>query len=212
MVTGFGPSLAWASLCAPGPFPTVYVKLLDPKEHISSSKSLKQINSSAKGHGLVGKGEVALGTTESRVSTDMSIQFTWSQRRPGTGSRVCVRIKSVDLTFGHSKLLVNLPREYKRGSCEYKVVLRHEMAHVQVNRTGVRKYARVLKSAISQELQRSRTIEASSMSRGTKTFQNRLKAVIAKTTKRFNKDIKVLHGKIDGPGSPYGAKGMCRSW
>ncbi|MBL4692455.1 MAG: hypothetical protein JKY92_03905 [Magnetovibrio sp.] len=212
VMVGMAPLSAWAASCALDPFPKVQVKVLDPKERLSTSRSLKQINSSAQGHGAVGKGKVALGTTESRVSTDMRIQFQWRKKYVGSGSPVCVQVKSITANFGHSKLVVNLPREYKRGSCQYKVVYRHEMAHVQVNRNGVRKYGALLRFEIIQELQRSLIVEATTMSRGTQIFQKRLKSVMEKITKRFNQEIKMLHGKIDAPNSPYAAKGTCRSW
>jgi len=212
VLVGSVPLSAWASNCPTAPIPSVRVQLLDPQAKISTSKSLKQINSLAKGHGLVRRGKVVLGTTESRVTTELSIQFIWTKRRGTQRPLVCVHVKSLKVRFGNRKLLVSLPREYAPQSCQYKVVYRHEMAHVAVNRQAARKYAVILQSELSKELRRSNTIETTTMSRGTSAFQKRLKRTINAVTRRYNKEIKGLHGKIDAAGSPYSADGTCRSW
>jgi len=211
-IVGLSPFSAWASVCqAPSP-PRVQVLVLDPQPVISTSKSLKQINASAIGHGLVQKGKMAMGTTESETQSDMNIQFAWQERRAGSKVVTCVSVQSMKVRFGHSKLLVSLPREYGRGTCQYKVVHRHEMAHVEVNRGAVRKYAAILRSEIIQDLQRAGIQQTSTMSRGTKFFEKRLRAVMNDVTGRFNQEIKVLHGRIDAPNSAYAAQGACRSW
>jgi hypothetical protein len=206
------PFSAWAVACPVAPRPNVSVQVIDPPPTITTDKSLKMINASATGQGLVHKGSRALGTTQSEVEASMNMNFVAQKQRRGQGYIFCMNTKLVTARFGHNKLIVNLPREYRRGSCQYNVVHRHEMAHVDVNRQGVRKYAVILKSELERELQRIGTLDVNTMGRGTQIFEKRLKAVVEAVTARFNAEIKGFHGRIDSLGSPYAADGACRSW
>jgi len=206
------PFSVWAMACPVTPKPNVSIQVLDPAASITTHKSLRQINASATGQGLVHKGSRALGTTQSEVEASMNMNFVGQKQIRGQQHIFCLNTKFVKARFGHRKLIVNLPREYRRGSCQYNVVHRHEMAHVDVNRQGVRKYAAILKSELERELRRIGTLQVKTMGRGTQIFEKRLKAVVEAVTKRFNSEIKVLHGKIDAPGSPYAADGACKSW
>jgi len=206
------PFSVWAMACPVAPRPNVSIQVLDPAASIKTHKSLKQINASATGQGLVHKGSRALGTTQSEVEASMNMNFVGQKQIRGQQHIFCLNTKFVKARFGHSKLIVNLPREYRRGSCQYNVVHRHEMAHVDVNRQGVRKYAAILKSELERELQRIGTLQVKTMGRGTQVFEKRLKAVVVAVTNRFNSEVKRFHGKIDAPGSSYAADGACKSW
>ena len=198
-----------ATACPTAPFPNIQVHVLDPQHNLSTSKSLRQINSMANRKGLHQKGKTTHGMTQSLVEASMSAKFTGLKEPNGP---VCISLSDLQVRFGHRKLLVHLPREYGRGSCQYNVVLRHEMAHVNVNRGAVRKYAAILNSELRQDIQRSRTLKTTTMTRGKQVFQKRLRAIIGRVMDRHTKEINTLHAKIDAPDSPYLADGKCASW
>lgn len=206
------PFTAFALTC-PAPQPGfVRVKLIDPAPQVTTGKSLKQINASAAGHGLVGKGKRALGITESKLEASINVNFAGQNLQRAQTKTTCVSVTRVNARFGHKELVVSLPREYYQGTCKFNVVYRHEMAHVDVARRTVRKYASVLRRELEHEVQKNNPMNARTMKVGTAAYQKRLQAVVSSVGKRFEAEANALHAKIDAPGSAYAANGACQGW
>jgi hypothetical protein len=186
----------------------VNVRLLDPSPNVVVSSNLKQINSRAQAHGLLKRGSMVLGLTQSEVGTSMNMRF----RGQGIGAITCISVDRIDASFGHSKLEVQLPKEYARGSCQYKTVLRHEMEHVRVNREGVRKYAQILKRALEKAVNHFNPRQTASMDSGQDAAKRILQKTVQGVVAAFNKDVNAQHALIDQPGGPYDANGACREW
>lgn len=206
------PLNAAALTCPASPPGLVRVKLVDPAATITTRKSLKQINASATGHGLVGTGKRALGITESALEASINISFVGQNLRRAKTQTTCLSVKRIDARFGHSKLVVSLPREYRQGTCKFNVVHRHEMAHVNVARRTVRKYATLLRRELEREVQKNNPMNARNMKVGSAAYQKRLQAVVSSVGKRFEAEANALHAKIDAPGSAYTAEGACKGW
>lgn len=203
-----GASTAWAAVCAAPEIARVDLRLIDPAPKVVRSSSLHQINSKAKAHGLLKRGNLVLGLTQSEVETSMNIQFRGFKQ----DGRICLTVRQVDARFGHRVLAVQVPREYALGSCQYTTVLKHEMEHVRVNREGVRKYAKLLKRELERALIRFNPRQVNSMKRGQAEAQRVLQNVVTQVTKQFHKEINTQHASIDKPGGPYDASGACRNW
>jgi len=186
----------------------VTVRLFDPQPRLVTTKSLKQINSKAKAHGLLKRGGLVLGFTQSKVEASMDMQF----RGFDGGNVFCVNVTRIDATFGIRLHNIEMPREYARGSCQYKTVLKHEKEHVRVNRQGVRKYASVFKRELERVQKKINPLRVRNMKQGQVETKRILQKVLKSVTKRFNKEIKAQHAKIDQPGGPYDASGACRNW
>lgn len=199
---------AYAEVCSVPNGVSVVVRLLDPKPNVMASSNLKQINSKAKAHGLSKQGSLVLGLTQSEVATSMNMRF----RGQRIGLITCLNVDRIDASFGHSKLDVQLPKEYARGSCQYKTVLRHEMAHVRVNREGVRKYAQILKRALEKALSQFNPRQTANMQDEQEVAKATLQKTVEGVVAAFNKDINAQHAIIDQPGGPYDATGACRNW
>ena len=188
--------------------PFVSVQVVDPGPRISSTKSLRQINAMAGSHGLKREGFRVLGMTEIDVQSGMRLEF---KGQPTQGV-LCVQVTKVTASFGLQRHYVHVPREYPRGSCQYKVVMRHEMAHVDVNRRTVRKYAEILKNELRSTLRQAGAVAVRTMADGQKIQGDRVRAVTDKIAKDFNDELDRLHGHIDDPNSQYAARDQCRSW
>lgn len=188
--------------------PAVSVQVVDPGPRVVTTKSIKQINTMAGSHGLSRPGFKVLGITEIAIDSGVQVKY---QGIP-VGSSVCVNVVNVDAHFGLKKHFVNVPREYAQGSCEYNVVLRHEMAHVDVNRRTVRKYAEVLKAEVRRELRNTGSMLAGSMAQGQQAQTAVIQKIVDAVGARFSAELNQLHAAIDQPGSPYAAEGQCRGW
>lgn len=206
------PRSALALTCPASTPAQVRVKLIDPAPRVTSGKSLKQINASATGHGLVGKGKRALGITESNLEASLNMNFVGEVLQRGQTKTTCLNVSRIDARFGHKKLVVSLPREYHQGTCKFNVVYRHEMAHVDVARRSIRKYAIVLRTELQRAVQKNNPLNVRNMKVGSAAYQKRLHAVMSSVGKRFEAETKALHAKIDAPGSAYAADGACRGW
>lgn len=186
----------------------ISVQTLDPAPKLNTRQNLKQINSKAKSHGLLKRGNMVLGLTQSEVSAAMRFYVSG----PQGGGRACVNVDRVNATFGHKKLTILVPREYRRGSCQFKVVLQHENEHVRINREGVRKYAKILKRELVKVVRRLNPQHVSSLKQGQKQAERALQKVMKSVSARFNKEVRKQHARIDKPGGPYDASGACRKW
>lgn len=188
--------------------PQISVRIDDPGARVTSTKSLRQINALAGSHGLARKGTVVLGMTEIKLSSGVKVRYVGSR----SGQSTCVSVAKMEINFGLKQHKVHLPREYKRGSCQFNVVLRHEMAHVDVNRRSVRKYATALKNEMRSALRRGGAVAASSMIKGQNIQAVRIQKVIDDNVSRFNEEVTKLHDAIDAPGGKYAAAGKCKGW
>lgn len=201
------PALAWAA-CPQVPDAAISVQIQDPGPRVTSTQSLDQINVMAGSHGLRRDGFKVLGMTSIKLDSGVKVQY---QGRP-MGGVICVSVNRVDVQFGLKDHAVHVPREYARGSCHFNVVMRHEMAHVDVNRRTVRKYADVLKHEMRAALRRSGAVVAASMVEGQNVQTAVLQKVIDDTGVRLNAELEKLHNAIDQPGGKYAADGQCPGW
>lgn len=206
-----GAALAPASAqaaCSQVPAPAVSVQVVDPGPRVSSTKSLDQINAMAGSHGLTRQGSRVLGLTE--IDLDSAVNVRFKGERAGAG--MCVSVSRVEVKFGLKKHYVHVPREYPRGTCQFNVVMRHEMAHVDVNRRTVRKYAQVLKNEVRSVLRQTGAHAAHTMVAGQRSQAAVLQKVIDDVSTRFRAELEKLHAQIDAPNSRYMSLNKCRSW
>ena len=201
------PSAAFAA-CARIPAANISVQVMDPGPRVVSTKSIKQINAMAGSHGLNKAGFRVLGMTQIATEMDIKVRF----KGQPTGTSVCVSVTNLNVNYGLKNHFVHVPREYARGSCQFRFVMRHEMAHVDVNRRTVRKYATALKNEVRSVLRRTGAIAAPTMAQG----QNAQTAVVQKVlddiNARFNAELNTLHAAIDQPNGKYAAKNQCQGW
>lgn len=204
---GWMPTHAKAA-CPRGAAPQISVRINDPGARVTSTKSLRQINALAGSHGMARKGAIVLGITEIKLRSGVKVHYVGSR----SGQFTCVSVSKMEINFGLKQHKVHLPREYRRGSCQFNVVLRHEMAHVDVNRRSVRKYATALKNEMRSVLRRAGPVAASSMIQGQNIKAAQVQKVIDENVSRFTEEVTKLHDAIDKPGGKYAAAGKCKGW
>lgn len=207
VMIAFEPAAAEAGICKPPDYAGVKVRLMDPAPTIKTS-NLKGINSKAKAHGLLKRGNMVLGLTQSEVETAMNMRFRGYRQ----GNVTCLNIERVEVRFGHSQLIVHIPREYARGTCQYNTVLKHEMEHVRVNREGVRKYARILKKELDRAVRKLNPKQVRTVEDGQAAMKRALEKTVRAVSRKFKKETRRQHAVIDKPGGPYDATGACRKW
>ncbi|MBF0250872.1 MAG: hypothetical protein HQL35_09625 [Alphaproteobacteria bacterium] len=207
-LAALSPALSASAACPAPPAPDVRVELRDPEPRIVRTDGLNQINATAKTHGLWQKGSLVLGLTQGEVESSMNAHFQILAGRGGT----CLNVTRVRAVFGNQRLDVKLPREYAPGSCQYDTVLSHEMAHVRVNREGVRKYAAILERELREAATRISPVHGNDQKDAEARAHEALKTVMESVGRRFESETHAQHETIDRPGGRYDAQGACRSW
>ena len=189
--------------------PVVSVQVIDPGPRVSSTNSIQQINVMDGGHGLQRPGFRVLGMTRIKVLRTYDVRY---RTRPVAGG-FCVHVDNVSVKFGLKDHTVLVPREYARGSCQFRFIVRHEMAHVDVNRRTARKYATVLKNEMRSALRRAGASSDTSAVRAQNAQTAVMQKVIDDVIGRFHTERTALHDKIDDPNNAkYAAKGKCNGW
>ncbi len=188
--------------------PNVSVRVVDPGPRVISTKSLQQIGAMAGSHGLMRKGFRVLGITTIKIDSGINVRYQGTPVSNG----VCVHVKSVTVRFGLKNHYVHVPREYPRDTCKFRVVLRHEMEHVDVNRRTVRKYALILKNEVRSALRRNGAIGAPDMTRGQNALTALVQQKLDEVTARFVDERTALHAAIDDPKSKNIELQKCSGW
>ncbi|MDR1009233.1 MAG: hypothetical protein LBL52_03195 [Rickettsiales bacterium] len=85
-----------------------------------------------------------IGLTEA----DFSIQFVPHVELYPQGQGACVAIKSIEFFIGYKSLKILVLARHKPGSCEYGVVVEHEMQHVEAYRRVLARYGRLFEEEL----------------------------------------------------------------
>ncbi|MDP3541463.1 MAG: hypothetical protein Q8T11_03220 [Elusimicrobiota bacterium] len=171
--------------------------------------SLKQISRlpGAAGSGLKTQGlttikhELATRTRFSTATGDKKGVYAW--------------FDDVILEVRISSIVIHIPREYARGSCEFEIVLEHERGHGQAAREQAALLARRLEGALSGAEDIPTRFDPV-VSHDIAAAAERLKTVLAKFVdphyERFEKEHTAAQMKLDRP-DPYDAVyRKCTGW
>jgi hypothetical protein len=72
-------------------------------------------------------------------------------RRSNSGTQeFCARLITADVKFGSSRLDAYVAREYRQGSCPFRVVRDHEEKHIAVHRVAVDRYAPLIERRLRE--------------------------------------------------------------
>lgn len=198
-----------AMACGPLGVNDVSVQVVDPGHAISTTKSLSQINTLAGSHGMRQQGTRVLGMTQIAYTGDFEAKIAGHAE----GNGYCLQVGEVKVRMKIDKHTVLLPREYPRGSCQYDVVMRHEMAHVRVNADTVRKYSSIMRNELRKALRAEGFASGyGSPAKDQELLKQRIEARIKIVHEQMNAEMERLHADIDRPDSQYAAGKQCAVW
>ncbi|WP_193368314.1 hypothetical protein [Pelagibius marinus] len=144
-----------ASFCTKPPeAPTVEISISAPEFEVDHSLSRKELERHAAeeyGHARA-EGSAVFGLTAGRAHSQLFVHTLTEKRQSG---QRCVWPSRLVATLAYDgPIAVYVAREYRRGSCQYKAVLAHEMEHVAVLREALQDYKQKLEEALRQALDR----------------------------------------------------------
>lgn len=92
-------------------------------------------------------GSVLLGLTQIADAFSAESQFALYSLPDG---RYCVALRRIDAVLGNPIINVYVANEYAPDTCEYKVILAHENAHVRFNLETLRDWLPTVRAALSE--------------------------------------------------------------
>lgn len=121
----------------------------------------------------------------------------------------------VIVTLSVASITIFIPKEYAKGSCEYKAVLEHERGHGRIAMERAAVAAKRLEDALAHAKdlpERAAPIEADSHDAAAKALQEKVQSVLGPVYDRFEDDLEAAQASHDRP-DPYDeVYRRCKDW
>jgi hypothetical protein len=209
----FTPVQARANKRCPAPDSTVniYVKNTPAKVIYKTGHSrsdLERLQRTRGRHVSGGKWKIlGLTQTDFKYSIKTSAKF-----KQTAGGRFCAYPVSYDLNIGYADFLVYIDRKYRRSSCEYRAILKHENAHVALYKGYLKRYLPYIRKQARAAALGVRPVVVSTPNLGTKYIQEQLQRRIRPLIQKLNREADHSNARIDTPKSYRKVQLLCDNW
>ena len=106
-----------------------------------------QITQISKNNNVLEKGIFASGLSILSINYNIKIKTIG---QPFTKKTFCVYPEAVNFSIYYKNPTIFISNQLKKNSCEYKIVLRHEQAHMQINKTALDYFLPLFYNAIEK--------------------------------------------------------------
>ena len=161
--------------------PKITIKSSYGKLNYNTSKTTDEITDIAKRFNLVETGLFASGLSTVNVIFDITIN-TFSNIMGN--SEFCVTPTEVIIFLGLEQPTIYISKELKQNSCQYKVVLRHEKVHQQINKSTLEYFLPLFKNSATSIIKNIKPVHVTDI--------NNIKNATAELTKTYNKKLTPL--------------------
>lgn len=146
---------------------------------------------------------------EVSISQNIRIyQETW----PGL-NRGCLYYDSIKVDL-HIKPVIYIAREYDKNGCMYKSILEHEKKHIEVDRTIVNKYTKIITKSLNDALKKMGIAHGPFPAKELKFHQETLQTFIQDTVKKYSsamsEERQDLQRKVDTLEEYEAVQAKCR--
>lgn len=184
---------------------TVEVILDLPPAPIDHSRSIADLNNG----GPHGPSQVV-----GLAVPDMEIGTSGQYGYLDMGDHKCFWVEHVEARVVYRSMKIFIASEYKKGSCAYGQILRHEKEHVSIARINLNRYKARLRSALSslsipkpgQPVRIGKSVDPRTKMRGL------FRKLVAPVFKDMMANLKAAQGKIDTPESYTRLHRRCKKW
>lgn len=202
------PDAARAAGCGV-PVPAFQVSSELPQPDYRHDLTRSQIGARS-GYGHVTSDRRHAGLTQTR--TNFSIKPTLSFRRLADGS-LCASLNQVEMSWRMVQFRVDIAAEYRRGSCPYEEILRHENQHVAIHQRAFAMAERSLRQELGEAARRFPpfTLRGSTQQAASEVAA-RLMAQAKPILERYERDTQRENAAIDTPENYRRVSARCRDW
>ena len=196
---------------APDTTVSIYVKNTPAKVIYKTGHSrsdLERLQRTRGRHASNGKWKIlGLTQTKFKYSIETSAKF-----KKTAGGRYCAYPVSYNLNIGYADFLVYIDRKYRRGSCEYQAILKHENAHVTLYKSYLKRYLPYIKKQAQTAALGVRPVVVSTPDLGTKYIQKQVQRRIRPLILKLNREADHSNARIDTPKSYRDVQFLCDNW
>lgn len=203
------PVAAWAAACPAGSPGALRFNTELPPPDYRHSMTRPQIGAlSGRGHMSNDRSHAGLTQTQTSFTLKPTMQF-----QPLGNGTVCASIRDVEVSWRMVKFIVDIAAEYRRGSCPYNEIVRHENQHVEIAQRAFvlaeREFRRQLAEAVRH--QPAYAVRGTPQQAANETA-TRLMAVAKPILEKYDQDTRRQNAAIDTPESYRAVSARCRDW
>lgn len=204
------PLPGWAAACpGDGGVPDVRMATQLPRPDIRHALTRSQIGALS-GHGHLSSDRRHAGLTQTQ--TAFTVKPTLSFTRLDNGA-VCASLKQVDVVWRMTQFQVDVAAEYRRGSCPYDEILRHENQHVAIAERAFIEAEHSLRRDLTDMAGRTRPfIVGGSPQQAAAEMARRFLAAAQTALDKYRRDTERQNAAIDTPESYKAVSARCRDW
>ncbi len=179
----------------------------------SNQGRIKYITNMAR-QNFIQKYNASLNTLGLTVA-ELKVNMTGEPRIRQNSRETCVGLKEVTFDIGYDEILVYIDKNYKPGTCQYRVVKDHENYHVAVHRQAMSFFKKDIEAAIRKSVAKLKPQQVTSSAQAQNVVNTQFQQIqrdIAPLLKHINMKIKEKNDAIDTPESYQKASSMCPDW
>lgn len=161
------------------------------------TKSTKEINILGNKYGHIETGLFAQGLSLLSISNQVTLS---TESEFLSLNEICVVPSSIDIFIGYSNPTIYVAEELNKGSCEFNLILRHEKAHQQINKTALDYFMPQIYQAVvrfSKDIKPILIDNTSKIDSATKYMNMQYLAKIKDISKRLQEEIIKEQKKLD---------------
>ena len=204
------PGAARAAACPSGAQPEIRMNTALPSPNIRHVLRRSQIGALG-GHGHMTSDRSHAGLTQAK--TKFLVRPTLAFSRMADGG-ICATLKSVEVTWRMEQFQVDVAADYRRDSCPYREILRHENQHVDIFQRAFIAAERALRRDLSDLARRTTPfrVRGGDMQRAAEEVSRNFMAAARPSLETYNRDAGRENGAIDTPESYRAVAARCRDW
>lgn len=187
--------------------PTVTVATGEPAEPRLVAATTAEIRSRAarSGSGLPA-GAMARGLTVDDLAAEARTTLSMVTRGQGR----CVALQAIDGTVRSRAVEVLIDRDYRPGSCQYRVILEHEREHVRINAGALARLGELLEQRLRELADRwaGRWLPAG----GEAGLEEELGQALEEATREARGEAEERHRAIDTAEAYAAVQARCERW
>lgn len=205
------PSLAWAEgRCEPQDARRIKVDVTQDMgrvffDHSKSQAQLKRMSGKK-----VSKAWLVNGLTKRTYTTQSNARFV--MRPTGSGGYYCVRLSSVDLTVGLGRIDVYVANKYRKNTCAFQAIMRHEREHVEINRRVLRRVMGRIEDQVRTAVYRFKPFSTRSQAEARDKLSTYFKKALEPLYRKLDNDANLENARIDTEQSYKYLRGQCDQW
>ena len=157
-----------------------------------------------------GPGTRVLGLADTGLEFGWAVRFEWQPQGVG----YCFWVRRTELAIRHPSPDIYVAREYRRGSCPYRVTLAHERQHMTTSRAQINRFLPRLRWVLTSLLipTGGRPIFVPSAEAAKTEVRALMKDLAEPLFKEIGKALRAAQAKLDSPASYRRLRRACKNW